>query len=246
MPKCAKCEKRTFDGTRWASQTQYPEFNGKYLCLACKKELSSSTTQTDKPTNEVTPSSPVIMNKPTSAYTFSMVGGMIGAFVSLALIMLGAYCVYLYYSIPSYTMGGVRNWLVTTPYGTGTYVSDPYFAYFGVYLGIGFWCLLSAILIIYSAKKMMANPAEHTKWGNTIIVSSIMGLGTIFGLVGGILAVSFKPDTISSSIINSSNQRITKICLKCGTVINEGVKYCPECGKEVPYSTKSYSIQPVS
>jgi hypothetical protein len=43
MPTCEKCNKRTFDGIRWNSQTQNPEFNGKYLCCACKKEIISST-----------------------------------------------------------------------------------------------------------------------------------------------------------------------------------------------------------
>jgi hypothetical protein len=71
-----------------------------------------------------------------------------------------------------------------------------------------------------------------------------MGLGTIFGLIGGILAISFKPDSI-----NKSNQPITKICLQCGTVINNN-KFCPECGKEVVHKdvaqNASYSIHEVT
>ncbi len=242
MPKCTRCEKRTFDGTKWMSQTEHPEFNGKYLCKACRKAvISIPTTQANKSTTEENLRNQMIMSKPTSAYNFSMVGGSIGTFISLVLIAFGVYCANLFYSIPSNTgMGGVRRWWVTTPYGTGTYVTDPYFAYFGIYLGIGLLCLLSAVIIIHSARKMMANPAEHTKWGNTIIISSIMGLGTIFGLIGGILAVSFKPDAL-----NNQSQPITKICLHCGTVVNNS-KFCPECGKEAPYSAKSYSIQPVS
>lgn len=37
MPKCARCEKSTFDGKRWKSAT-LNEFNGKYLCLSCYQE----------------------------------------------------------------------------------------------------------------------------------------------------------------------------------------------------------------
>lgn len=41
MPICAKCNKRTFDGTRWNSQTKHQELNGKYVCSACQKEIAS-------------------------------------------------------------------------------------------------------------------------------------------------------------------------------------------------------------
>jgi hypothetical protein len=46
MPKCAKCEKTTFDGTRWKSTTSHPEFNEKYLCKKCLRELSSESETT--------------------------------------------------------------------------------------------------------------------------------------------------------------------------------------------------------
>jgi hypothetical protein len=41
LPTCAKCNKRTFDGTKWNSQTRGQEFNGEYLCSACQKEIIS-------------------------------------------------------------------------------------------------------------------------------------------------------------------------------------------------------------
>ena len=48
MPKCARCTKRTFDGTPWNSDTVHSEFNGKYLCASCKREISSNQ---DSPKN---------------------------------------------------------------------------------------------------------------------------------------------------------------------------------------------------
>lgn len=41
MPKCAKCQKWTFDGTPWYSETKNTEFNRKYLCSACSTELKT-------------------------------------------------------------------------------------------------------------------------------------------------------------------------------------------------------------
>jgi hypothetical protein len=35
MPRCARCNKTTFDGTQWKSTAICREFNGKYLCKAC-------------------------------------------------------------------------------------------------------------------------------------------------------------------------------------------------------------------
>lgn len=40
MPECERCNKITFDGTRWKSATNSPQYKGKYLCLSCSKELS--------------------------------------------------------------------------------------------------------------------------------------------------------------------------------------------------------------
>jgi ribosomal protein L33 len=221
MPVCAKCNKRTFNGTRWNSQ-DHSEFNGKYLCSACKSELYSSTNQVNKPVNEISSSNSPIMNKPTSAYYFSIIGGALGVIISCVLIGIGANLLYLYNTSPYFIAPHPVGQPDVRVFRDGLDYSGYWF-----FLLLGFWCLVLAIVILYSAKKLMANPVQHAKWGNTIIISSILGLGTIFGLIGGILAVSFKPDAL-----NNQSQPITKICLQCGTVVNNS-KFCPECGKEV-------------
>ena len=43
MPKCARCKKTTFDGTRWKSNVKGKEYNGKYLCSDCQARLASLT-----------------------------------------------------------------------------------------------------------------------------------------------------------------------------------------------------------
>ena len=180
-----------------------------------------------------------IQNKPTSAYNFSLIGGVLGTIISLALIGFGADLLYLYNTSPYFN----------APHPVGqpdvrVFRNGADYSIFWIFLVIGFWCLISAIIILYSAKKLMANPTEHSKWGNTIIIFSIFGLGTIFAIIGGILAVSFKPDSVTKN-----NQPITKICLQCGTVVNNS-KYCPECGKEVVHKEAvqkaNYSIHEVT
>jgi hypothetical protein len=49
------------------------------------------------------------------------------------------------------------------------------------------------------------NPVDHTKWGMVIIIFSVLsifssamagfGIGLILGLIGGILALTWKPST---------------------------------------------------
>lgn len=53
--------------------------------------------------------------------------------------------------------------------------------------------LITSILIIVFAGKLKANPMEHTKWGALILIFSIIGLGGLFGFIGGILALIYKP-----------------------------------------------------
>jgi hypothetical protein len=53
--------------------------------------------------------------------------------------------------------------------------------------------LITSVLIIVFASKLKAHPLEHSKWGALILVFSIIGLGGLFGLIGGILALAYKP-----------------------------------------------------
>ena len=86
----------------------------------------------------------------------------------------------------------------------------------------------------------MTNPEEHSKYGNRIIIFSIFGLGTILGIIGGILAVSFKHDKPEIFSLQDYSQVKSKHCPLCGKRINEKAKFCHKCGKEaIPYSQKS-------
>jgi hypothetical protein len=51
MPTCSKCNKRTFDGTRWNSAIVGKEFSGKYLCHSCYQETEKELTEYNRVLN---------------------------------------------------------------------------------------------------------------------------------------------------------------------------------------------------
>jgi hypothetical protein len=177
-----------------------------------------------------------IENKPTAAFVLSIIGSVIGIIVSLALFALGA----IAYSTVS-ALGSLY----------GSYYSD-YAAGalgwgFAVYFAFGAWCLISSVLVMVFAIKLNANPIEHTKWGALILVFSIIGLGTLFGLIGGILALVYKPTPIGATPQYAPQQQYygpptqpvsytptpqMRVCPQCGTQMQSNVRFCPNCGKQ--------------
>ena len=163
-----------------------------------------------------------VLNKPTAAYITSLIGGILGLLTSLAFIAIGA--------LAYIAIGAVSDYPFSY-YDTG-------FLGFGwsILIGLGAWMLITSILIIVFASKLKANPLEHTKWGVLILVFSIIGLGGLLGIIGGILALVYKPVMAgapqqSPPQQNWGPQPITRICPQCGRVVNENVKFCPNCGK---------------
>jgi len=144
-----------------------------------------------------------VEEEPTAAYWLSLIGGILGLIIGFILIV-GA--------------GG----LASLPY------SGPAVAFFGV---IGLWSAITAIIVIISAYNLHSDPWEHAKWGWIIIVFSIIGLGTIFGLIGGILAVVYKPE--ESVPYHPPTEAIKRFCPNCGRILNERTRFCPYCGNEL-------------
>jgi len=73
----------------------------------------------------------------------------------------------------------------------------PDFSLFGileiVWLTIGLLSIICGTIIILAAFKLNSNPQEHKKWGIIILVASLIGLGSILGFIGGILAWVHEP-----------------------------------------------------
>ncbi len=170
-----------------------------------------------------------VQNKPSAAYVLSLLGGIFGLLGSLAFIAFGAIA-YMELNSYSYYYGvdyGMFGWGWTT------------------LIGFGAWMLITSILIIVFAGKLKANPMEHSKWGALILVFSLIGVGGILAFIGGILALVYKPIPVGGQPYGYAPQQqyapppqgvpqnITRICPKCGRVVNETTKFCPHCGNQL-------------
>jgi hypothetical protein len=159
-----------------------------------------------------------VVNKPTAAYVLSLIGGIFGIIASIIFFIIGA-AIYSEY--------------------INSYYYYSYSSAFALWFGLGIWCIITSIIVLVSAAKLNSSPLEHTKWGVLILVFSIIGLGTLFGFIGGILALAYKPQFAGQQTMGwgqpvvSPMQSVTRICPKCGRVINENTKFCPYCGNSL-------------
>ena len=185
-----------------------------------------------------------VQNKPTAAYVLSLLGGILGLLASLAFIAFGALAYMALNSFDYYSngvdLGMFSAWGWTT------------------LIGFGAWMLITSILVMVFAGKLKSHPLEHSKWGALILVFSIIGVGGLLAFIGGILALVYKPILASQPYgyapppaqpyapqpqpqyyapqqapAQPAAQHITRICPNCGRVIDENLKFCPHCGKQL-------------
>ena len=80
----------------------------------------------------------------------------------------------------------------------------PGFGMMGFAFGMmGFLGLIFGVIVIISALMLNSKPQEHTTWGTLILIFSVIslfgsamggfGIGLILGIIGGILAITWKP-----------------------------------------------------
>jgi hypothetical protein len=130
--------------------------------------------------------------KPTAAYLLSMIGGIFIILGGGMMSMMGAFWF-------GGMMGGFRGWGGMMGYG------GPGYGMMG-WLGFGVFGILGIVfgaIVVISAVMLNSRPHEHSTWGMLIIVFSALslvgggmgglGVGLVLGLVGGILAVTWKP-----------------------------------------------------
>jgi hypothetical protein len=146
-----------------------------------------------------------VKEKPTAAYILSLIGGILGLIGGVLFLFLIVFAV----SVPA---GGI-----------------PFVG--ALFLGFGSWSIICAALVIFAATRLNDEPWEHTKWGIIILVFSIVGVWTLLGFIGGILALIYKPESAvpPPPIV----QVVTRVCPKCGRVLKEDVKFCPYCGNKL-------------
>ncbi len=157
-----------------------------------------------------------VQNQPTAAYWLSMIGGILGLIGGLVLIAFG-------------TFVGIFT------FGIG-------FALAG---GIGIWIVICSLIVMIAASKLKSNPFEHGKWGAIILVFSIIGGWSILDFIGGILAIVYKPIPVGATPYAQQQPyygtppqqtyqppQQAHPCSQCGTMVQPGVRFCPNCGKQ--------------
>lgn len=101
--------------------------------------------------------------------------------------------------------------------------------------------IVIGIIVLYSTTMLRAQPVKHEMWGILILIFSILsffgalagfGIGLLLGIIGGALAISWKPAEASISTLTSSPQTAVKFCFNCGKPLSKEAKYCPNCGQQ--------------
>ena len=130
--------------------------------------------------------------KPTAAFLLSLIGGIF--------ILLGGGVGAMFGGFRGFAMMG-RYGGMMGGYGYG---SSPYGMMGGLGLGLfGILALIFGAIVIISAIMLNSKPHEHSTWGTVIVLFSVLslfggmmggfGVGLILGLIGGILAIMWKP-----------------------------------------------------
>jgi hypothetical protein len=124
--------------------------------------------------------------KPTAAFLLSLIGGIFILLGGGAMSMFGGFV----------RMMGFRGMMGTQFPRLGMMG--------GLALGLfGILGLIFGVIVIISAFMLNRKPNEHSTWGTLIVIFSVLsvfgsmmggfGVGLILGLIGGILAITWKP-----------------------------------------------------
>jgi hypothetical protein len=131
--------------------------------------------------------------RPTAAFMLSLIAGIF--------ILLGGGVTSMFGPFGfGGMMGGYRRWGMMgygySGYGYGM-MGELGFGMFGI-LGLVF-----GAIVIISAFMLNSKPHEHSTWGTLIVIFSVLsifggamggfGIGLILGLIGGVLAITWKP-----------------------------------------------------
>ena len=143
--------------------------------------------------------------KPTVAFILSLIGGIF--------ILLGGGMMSM---IGLYGFGGMMNGYwgyggMMGGYGPGYGPGYGYGLGFGMmraygYSGMfGIAGVLFGVVVIVGALMLYNNPVQHSMWGLVILIFSVLsifgsamagfGVGLILGVIGGVLALTWKPPT---------------------------------------------------
>ncbi len=121
---------------------------------------------------------------PTTAFVLSLVGGIIILLSGIMILLIGTIFM-------SRMMSGYYPWMMGGFPGILGSIA----------VGIGIAGIICGAIILFGAFMLNANPASHMIWGVVILVFSVISLfegggffvGAVLGIIGGILAITWKP-----------------------------------------------------
>ena len=102
------------------------------------------------------------------------------------------------------------------------------FEFLGIGAIFGIYVIVMNLIIMLGAIMLYQNHKSANMWGIIILIIAIIAPFNIFALIGGILAMTWKPGGAAPA---AGAPAITRICPQCGRVIDKDVKFCPHCGK---------------
>lgn len=166
-----------------------------------------------------TPMVPAEPDRPTAGMVLSIIGGVFVLIAGLFELAIGSF-------VAGLTLGFVGG---------------------GILLLSGLSLLFGILMIIFGVM-MYHTPENHSIYGALVLVISIVSLftslggffiGFLLGLIGGILGLAFKQRTPQAMFFPPAPAPIPpaapqRVCLKCGRMVDSGLKYCPHCGGELP------------
>lgn len=130
----------------------------------------------------------MVEEKPTTAYILSLIGGI--------MILVGGLSVV--------TMMGMWRWgmMHGWAFRFGPAVIERWAFIPMMFTLLGLFGVVCGIIVIVGAAMLNSRPEEHFKWGTMILIFSVLSVfggmggflvGLILGVVGGALAISWKP-----------------------------------------------------
>ena len=166
-------------------------------------------------------------DKPTAAMVLSLIGGLFVIFGGAALAFAGSL-------IGSFNVTGAGSASSTV-------------------LALGIVGVIMGIIMVVGGFMLYSKPTSAKMWGVIVLILSIISwvtalggffIGFLLGLIGGILALTFKPTMapgampppmMSSSMPMGSAPMgsMGKNCKNCGASIPAGATRCPSCGASV-------------
>jgi len=157
-----------------------------------------------------TPTLPGQLAKPTAPFVLSLIGGILIVLASVFEIAVGAVI-----SQVGFGVGG------------------------GTFFLSGLLGVVAGVIVLVFGILVYVQPQHHVAYGAIILVFSIVSLlsffggfvvGFILGLVGGVLAIAHKPESLPPPGFYPWPPTMLRVCPRCGRVIDPYVRFCPHCG----------------